>query len=183
MIDKIKGLLWTVLGIIMITAFVFLFVLVLRGGISLAITILPWMNLIAGLILLLNILIFFPLSFIKKTRGSSAIVFYISSYIYGLDLWLRSLLLTYYFWGGFWVVIGLLFAGAGVLPMALLATMFDGSWLFFFGLCLDIVIIWGFRLYALNLAKKEDELNDGIRNNVNSTPTIITETHSENLTN
>jgi len=111
-------------------------------------------QLFSSIVLVFNILILLPLSFVGKTRGFSAVGFYISSYVFGLELWIRSLLLTYVIWGGFWVAVGLLFFGIGVLPMALIATLIDGSFLIFGSLCLSAFMVYGARTYGLYLAEK-----------------------------
>ena len=144
--NKIKDFSSFLLGIAIIVAIASIIGLVLKGGIWIADTILPAIQLVSGFTFFLNLLVFLPLCFIKKTRGFSAVVMYISSYIFGLELWLRSLLFTYILWGGFWVTVGLLFAGAGVLPMALLATAFNGHWLVFFWLCVGIMTTYGSRM-------------------------------------
>jgi hypothetical protein len=81
---------------------------------------------------------------------------YISSYVFGLELWLRSLLFTYILWGGFWVIVGLAFAGVGVLPMALLATGFAGYWDVFLWLCIGMVTTYGSRILAHYFSDKAE---------------------------
>jgi hypothetical protein len=82
----------------------------------------------------LSILIALPLSFIKKYRGNIAFVFLGSSFIFGITMWLIGFYVTYYLWGIAWVIIGTLFLGVGVVPLALLASLFNGEWGYLFTL-------------------------------------------------
>jgi hypothetical protein len=154
--ETIKNLSWGILGIAIIIGLAVLVGLLMGGGLIFANRILPWIEWLSSITFLIDIL-FLPLSFFKKSRGVSSLVFFISSDVYGLELWIRSLLLTYILWGGFWVIIGLLFAGVGVLPMALLATIFSGQWGVFLGLVLSTIITYGTRVFAHYLADKVDK--------------------------
>lgn len=158
---KIKELSQTFFGIAIAIAILFVIILIFKGGIALADMVLPWIQWVSGFVFLINVIVFLPMSFFKKTRTASAVAFYLSSYVYGMELWIRSLLITYVLWGGFWVVVGLLFGGVGVLPMSLLATLFNGEWMVFFALLLGAAMTYGSRILANYLDHKstEDQLN------------------------
>lgn len=69
-----------------------------------------------------------PLAFFPKTQGTSAIGFLIAAYAFHLILWVWSMAYTYSIWGMTGVIIGLILAGVGVVPVAMLAALLHGEW-------------------------------------------------------
>lgn len=80
----------------------------------------------------------------------------ISSYVIGLALWVWALILTYVLWGLWAVVIGLFFMGVGIVPIAMLATLFKGMWPQLGQLVLGLVLVFGIRAYSLYVAQKAE---------------------------
>ena len=78
----------------------------------------------------------------------------IGSYVLGLSLWVWSLLLTYSIWGGVAVFIGLFLFGVGIVPVAMLATLFHGMWSDLGQLVLGLVLVFGSRILAIWLGNK-----------------------------
>jgi hypothetical protein len=68
-----------------------------------------------------------------------------------------SLLVTLNLWGLTAAIIGLLFMGIGILPVALLACIFKGEWSIFFQLILQLALLIGCRLYGFYLAHKAEQ--------------------------
>lgn len=103
-------------------------VLALQGMGWIAKNIHPWTALaaeIAGLgIVPLSLL----LAIFRKTRAISTVGLLISSYVIGLGLWIWSLIIAYNFAGVAWLIIGLVFVGIGVVPVALVAAAISGGW-------------------------------------------------------
>jgi hypothetical protein len=130
----------------------------IKGWVWLGEIVLPWLPIIMGLVLVLDLLIVLPLAVFKKTKGLSAIGLVASSYVYGLTLWFWGLLLTYYLWGVIAVFIGLFMAGVGVVPMAMLATALAGEWAITGQLTLLLLFTYGSRLLGFHLAERADEL-------------------------
>jgi len=106
--------------------------------------------------ILVSILIFIPMALLRKTRGYAAIGFLISSYIYGLILWFSCLLITYDYWGGVGVAIGLFLMGIGIIPISLLAMLLHADWATLGGTLLMIFLVYGVRLLAAWLVNKVD---------------------------
>ncbi|MEK7644906.1 MAG: hypothetical protein AAB391_01080 [Patescibacteria group bacterium] len=158
--SKIKEWSSGLLGVVIIVAFGLIIGLVFKGAIWFTATVLPIVQIISGFLFFVNLLVLLPLCFVRKTRGYSGLGMYISSYIFGLELWLRALLFTYIIWGGFWVVVGLLFAGIGILPLSLLATAFDGSWTVLFWLCVGMITTYGSRILGQYFVNKDEEEQD-----------------------
>ena len=156
-LEKIKSIGYSVLGVLIFAIFFLLVYLFFTGGIALGIKILPWLFQITGIIFLIDILVLFPLLIFNKTRNITAIGLLISSYIFGVTLWFWGLILTFYYWGLFAVIIGLVFLGIGVVPIALLATIINTEWLLVGQIILLILFTYGSRYYAYHIAKKIDE--------------------------
>ena len=56
------------------------------------------------------------------------------------------------------VFVGLFLAGVGVVPVAMLAALFEGSWDLFWDLVVGLVLTFGSRAYGTYLLNKSDEL-------------------------
>lgn len=127
--NSLKSIGWYIIGIgifLGISFFAFLFI---KGSVWLGEKVLPWLSFIMWPAIILDLLIFVPLGIIfEKTRGVSGVGLVVSSYIYGLILWFWSLLLAYLLWGFVAVFIGLFILGVGVVPVAIIATIFEGLW-------------------------------------------------------
>lgn len=156
-LEKIKSIGYSVLGILIMGAFFLLAYLFFTGGIALGIKILPWLFNITGFVFLVDILILLPLLMLNKTRSITSIGLLISSYIFGVTLWFWGLILTFYYWGFLAVIIGLFIFGVGVVPIALLATIINTEWSLVGQIILMILFTYGSRYYAFHIAKKIDE--------------------------
>lgn len=93
------------------------------------VNLMPWLNFISGIASIIAVLVLFPLAFIKRTRNLASNGLLLTSYIFGIDLWVWSLIITNHLWGILAVYIGLLILGVGIIPIAMLAILFNGLWL------------------------------------------------------
>jgi len=118
------------------------------GGVTIGKVILPWLILISILALGFNIILL-PLVFIPMTRPWAGLGFFISSYLFGLTGWFMGLLLTWTLWGGLAVFIGLFIMGIGVIPIGMLATLFNGMWLELGILTLAVILTFGLRILGI----------------------------------
>ena len=141
------------LGLVIMLAFLALPVLFIVGGVVVAEKILPWLMLLSMLALVFNIVILLPLALIPPSRPWAGLGFFISSYIFGLTGWFMGLLLTWMLWGGLAVIIGLFIMGIGVIPIAMLATLFNGMWIELGLLFLAVVLTFGLRILGMTLAE------------------------------
>jgi uncharacterized protein YacL len=76
---------------------------------------------------------------------------YITSYVYGLTVWIWSLLLTYTLWGAFGVVVGILMGVVGIVPLSVVACLFKGLFSIAFQVVLLAAFVFGVRAFALFL--------------------------------
>jgi hypothetical protein len=158
--EKIKGAGAVVLGWGFILLIVFLISLLIglfvHGGAWLGAKVYPWLESISSITFVVTLLILLPLSFIQRTRGFASISLLVASFVFGLFLWVLGLILTYHLWGGLAVFLGLFLFGVGVVPVAMLATLFKGMWLQFGELVFLTALVFGVRAYSMYVAQKAD---------------------------
>lgn len=70
---------------------------------------------------LICLFLLLPLSFLRRTGAWAASGLFIASYLFGATVWCASCALTFSYFGWFGLIIGLIFAGMGVFPLALWA--------------------------------------------------------------
>lgn len=97
------------------------------------------------IVLIVDVAVLLPLSAIRGLRSITGIGLMMSSYLFGLILWMTALLETYLIWGMAAVVVGLLLLGGGIVPIALAATIWNGLWDEFLPLLALIALTFGFR--------------------------------------
>ena len=102
-------------------------------------------------------IIILPVAFIRKAKPAVSAWLLLSSFIFGIHLWLFSALIAYELWGFTGLIIGLILAGIGVLPIAILACLFNGMWSILGLLVGGIVLVYGTRLLSAYLAGKAEE--------------------------
>lgn len=158
--DKAKDIGYAFIGFGIFFGIILLVYLMFTGGVWLGTTIYPIIATISGIVFIISILIFLPLGLFHKTRSFAGNGLVIASWIIGFSTWIWSFLLTYSFWGFFGLFVGLIFAGIGVLPIAIIASLFNAEWALFAQLLISLIIIYGFRIlgiYLLNMASHHPE--------------------------
>lgn len=156
--DRIKGAGGLALAITALCGLVLLLALFIEGGAWLGEKIYPWLVTATGFALGVVTFVFLPLLLFRKTRGFSGAGLRIASAMFGFTLWVWGLLLTYDLWGAIAVLIGLVLLGVGVVPIAMLATLFKGMWLTLGELVLLTVLTFGTRFagaWATSKAREE----------------------------
>jgi hypothetical protein len=141
-----------VVPVLILAGVVVIVALFLKGAMWASEHILPWLVLVALLAAAIDILVLLPLSIVGTLRRFTGGAILASSYVFGLTTWLTGFLFTYLLWGGVAVVIGLFIAGVGVVPMAMLATLFKGMWSELFVLAIMAVMTFGMRVVGLVVA-------------------------------
>lgn len=144
-------------GLFALIATVALAALIFTGVPVLAKTILPALWVTGGIALVFWFFVVVPFSFIRRFRPFSAISGLLVSCLFGATLWTQSLLLAFGAWGPGAVFLGLLFAGIGVVPIALAAMAFRGEWGFFGELLFLILLTWGSRYFAGRTWQREED--------------------------
>lgn len=116
-----------------------------------------------------GLFIIIPISLIllifKKTRVWGGFGFLIYSLILGFHLWFWCLILAKVFAGTLWLIIGLFFAGIGIIPIALIATAIASEWSLVIGIVLTAIVIFVCRTIGFAFLDVKDVPN-------NATPSI-----------
>ncbi len=111
---------------------------------------------ISNYCLLLCAFVLLPLSLFKSTRTFSCWFFFMSSYVFGLCVWMFGLIVTYQLWGGGGLILGLIFGGVGVVPLGILASAIKGLWIVCSELIFGVLLVYGTRTFAIYLVNKID---------------------------
>ena len=144
------------IGVVIVLALLALTALFIEGTVWVGEKILPWLMLLSSMALAFDILIVLPLAFVPRTRPWAGLGFFISSYVFGLCGWFMGLLLTWMLWGGCAVAVGLFAIGIGVVPIAMLATLFSGMWLHLGLLILVVILTYGLRVLGETLMEEHN---------------------------
>lgn len=116
------------LGLMFFIGMIALGVAFLIGAAAFSVWVLKWtfpaFMIVAGV----SALLLLPLALIPPTRMLSAIGFLFASFVFGAILWLWAMAYTYSAWGLLGLIIGLFLGGIGVVPIALVASLFHGDW-------------------------------------------------------
>jgi len=78
--------------------------------------------------LFVNLTAVAPALFQRRYRRTAGKIMYVSSYVFGLECWLASLGICYVIGGWIMILVGILLFGVGVVPLAILGTLFTGRW-------------------------------------------------------
>ena len=144
----------TILWVCLLCGALLLAILLIKGGVWLSERVLPWLSTAMAIVFWLDVIIALPLALIRKTRPVGAVALVLSSYVYGLTLWMWSLLLVATLWGIIAVVIGLILAGVGVVPIAMLATAINGEWAVTGELAFLLLLVFGSRFLGMYLGER-----------------------------
>lgn len=142
-----------ILGIAVFLCLLFLTTFLINGTAFIADKLLPYLITASNVVLGLCIVILLPLSVFRVSRIVALWGFFIASYIFGLGVWMYGFLVTYQFWGGTGIFIGLLLGVVGVVPLGIIAAALHGIWYYVGELIFGVAITYGARVFALFLMK------------------------------
>ena len=163
--DTLKSIGGTLLGIAIFIGLIIATVLFFTLGAKVAFTISPFINWLAGILFVIN-LVLLLFTIIPKARGVVGLMIYISSYVYGLSAWIYGLAVTLALWGWLAVIIGIFLGGVGVVPIGMLAAIFNGHWGIFWTLFLTVALTYGARIIGYALANNADSQNENRNDDV-----------------
>ena len=133
-------------------AFILVAVLVLRGMVWASDKALPWLITGSEIAIVICVFVLLPLCIFRTTRSWAGVAFVYTSYLFGLMLFAYSCVFVVYVWGYVGLVVGLIFAGVGVVPVALLAALLHAEWPVLLQLVVGIVLTFGTRFLGLRLS-------------------------------
>ncbi len=120
-----------VIGVGIMIGLVVVAMLLLQGGVWLSAKLYPWLVGLTGFTFAVLVFVLLPnavFSSVPKFAGSGM---FIASYVFGATLW-----------------------GVGVVPLAMLATLFNGLWSTLGELVLGLILTIGVRVWGLRLLEK-----------------------------
>lgn len=156
--ETLKSIGSTLLGIAIFVGIIIATVLLFTLGAKVAFTIQPFVSWLTGILFTINILALL-IAIIPSTRGAIGMIIYVSSYIYGLNVWIFGLAVTLALWGWIAVIVGLFLGGIGVVPIGMLASMFNGHWEIFWTLLIALVLTYGARVVGALLVTNHENQN------------------------
>jgi hypothetical protein len=146
------------LGFLLVIAAVFgLGIIFIVGATAVSYWVKEWIPYVFWINLLIAFFILGPLSLIPPARFIAAIGFVIASFVFGAMMWFCGLGVTYEAWGVVGVIIGLMIAGVGIVPVGMLAVLLQGEWQALIAFVILILLTFGLRALGFWLAKKVDE--------------------------
>ncbi len=104
-----------------------------------------------------------PACFIRRLHPLVGQALRISSWLTGGVCWWQAFIVTYRMLGSLSVVTGLLFAGVGVVPLAVAASAARGQWNIFGNLMMTLSLTVAARILARILAKRTARLRLSVR--------------------
>lgn len=150
----ISGFSGCLLAILVLVGIIMLTLMFLQGGVWLGEKALPIFKWLAQITCGVVVIILLPMAAFHRTQRFAANGLTYAAALFGMTLWVWGLLLTYDLWGGAAVLLGVCLLGVGVVPMAMLATLFAQMWPTFGQLLLLAALTYGTRLFGKKLALK-----------------------------
>lgn len=154
--QSFKSIGGVLLGIVVLVGIIVATVLLFILGAKLAFTIQPFVNWLAGLLFVVNLIALLA-AIAPKARGVSGFIIYVSSYVYGLNTWIFGLAVTLTLWGWIAVIIGIFMGGIGVVPVGMLAATFHGEWGVFWTLFMNLVLTYCARIIGTMLVSNVED--------------------------
>ena len=156
MCDKLKSAGSMAFGLAIFLAMLAMPFIFIKGAMWASENVLPPLINIGWFALALVLFVLLPLSIFKRLRAYTGGTILISSYLFGLICWLMGFVVTYMLWGLWAIVVGLLFLGGGVVPIAMLASLFKGEWSAIAVLLALVVLTFGTRLLGAYIAQSAE---------------------------
>jgi hypothetical protein len=97
-----------------------------------------------------------PLSIFRATRKFACLGLYVAAIIFGASIWLTGFLVTWTYFGGLGVFIGLVTGLVGIVPLGIVAAMINADWSAVSFLLLGLGLTFGVRMLAIWLGSLVD---------------------------
>lgn len=134
-----------------------LLIMLLRGTPWISENFYPWTVQAAKIALFFVVPTCAVLAFFRKGRGIGGLGLVLSSYVIGFSLWVWSLIVAYALAGVFWIIVGLLFVGVGVIPIAMVAAALNSQWSVAGQMLICIIIVYALRVIGNFLVNSDSQ--------------------------
>ena len=131
-----------------------LIIMAFKGTPWIAENIYPWVMWAAGISAFIVVPVSLLLAIFRRTRGIGGAGLFFSSYVIGLSTWVWSLIIAYSLAGVFWMIIGLVFGGVGIVPIAFIASLLKAEWAIALQILVVAVVVFVLRGFGLFLSEK-----------------------------
>ncbi|MCP4177206.1 MAG: hypothetical protein GY756_05510 [bacterium] len=159
---EVKNIGCLFVGIAILIGALFIFSLFVKGGVWFADTLFPLFIYASIVLLILDIVLFLPLSLFKNTKLVAGKWIFFSSYLFGVTLWIWCLILTYKAFGWIGILIGVILLGIGIVPVGFVGALLTGHMLIVLYLIFFVVITYGARRVGSSILMKfADQDNSG----------------------
>jgi uncharacterized protein len=152
-------------GIAGFLALVFLMGLYIEGLTWASENLQEYLNIAAKIALAVCVFILLPCALFPPTRIISVFGLLISSVIFGASTWTLGFLVTLHYWGTMGVFVGIFMGVVGIVPLGMLASLFNGDWYAIGILVFGLALTFGARIIAIMLAAWIDRDKAGINPN------------------
>jgi hypothetical protein len=85
-----------------------------------------WLEIAVAACIWIGFPVLMVMFFFKSLRKWVGVILFNMSYLTGFACWVFSFIVTYHTLGGFWLVVGLVFLGVGIFPLAVIGTIIHG---------------------------------------------------------
>ena len=159
MLAAIKGAGAFVLGLAALAVALFAISYFIYGAAWASATLVPYLSYATNIAVAVCIFVLAPLALFRRTRDFASTGFLLSSYVFGLCLWMLGFLFTYSKFGAVGVFIGLCLFGIGVVPVGMFAVALEGEWFILGMLLFGAVLTYGTRMLAIWLGQMVERAN------------------------
>lgn len=153
MIEKLKNIGYSVLGIGFFILFIIAITLLIIGGVKLFETLYTILEGI-GTVTWGIVWVLLLLSIVPRFRNFTGSGIILGTYVGGAIFWLLCFYVTFQLWGLLGIFVGVLFFGLGVFFTALLALLFDGQFMGALGFAFVLAQIFFFRFLGYWIISK-----------------------------
>jgi hypothetical protein len=155
-VETLKAAGYVIGGMAIFAGLAFLSAVFILGAETVSEKALPFSDIATVLALVVCVAILLPLSAFRATRIVSVWGFLIASFVFGLDIWMYSFIITFSLWGPGGVIIGLCLVGIGIVPLALIAATTHLLWPTVGNIVFGISATYGARIFSFYLADTLD---------------------------
>ena len=159
--EKIKNAGCLIFGILFLLGLILTALFIIKGAFWIGEKVLPFLLDVTGIVSLIVFFVFVPMTFFKKTRRRARTALLLSSFLFGLTLWVYSALVAYTLWGLLGLFIGLFILGIGVVPVGIIAALISGEWIMAGSIIYLLILALGSRLFGLWTIGKSEEKKEG----------------------
>lgn len=151
-LKSIGGILF---GLIAFVALVATTILIFTVGSQIAFKIAPLVNGLAATLFFINVVALIA-AIAPGARTVAGYIILSSSFAYGLAAWIYGLAVTLSLWGWIAVIIGVFLGGIGVVPIGMLAAVFNAEWGAFWTLTATVALTFIARIVGALLVASAD---------------------------